>query len=220
MRIDVLFDTTCPWCFLGKRRLELTLKQKPEIKPLIIWNPFEINPEIPSQGISRDEYLRLKFKNHDHSDQTEKLLGKVGKSVGINFRFRLIKRTPNTHASHKFVQFARRCKRDGDVVEKLFRAYFIEGMDIGDQSNIFYLARTMGFDEKTLKVYLQTDQSEFDNIKSDMYLYNRGINGIPAFIVDQKFSISGAHEPRILCRLIEVAQENQTDMYNLGIQSI
>ena len=176
MRIEILFDTTCPWCFLGKHRLESALRQQTEIRTKLIWHPFVINPDIPAQGLDMDEFLKLKFGSLKRSNQIHYLLSKSGADLGINFRYDLIKRIPNTRNSHRLIRFAINYNKEIEAIESLFRAYFVMGLDIGDPHVIYNLAKEMNL---PIKDFLNDHFSKEDLDKSLKYsqqIYNKGIN--------------------------------------------
>src|SRR5215469_8591405 len=132
MRIDIISDVVCPWCFIGKRRLEKALTLRPELAPEITWRPFQLNPDMPEQGMARADYMAAKFGDSAHSRRIHQTIAEAGASVGIEFAFERIKRSPNTRDAHRLVRFATSRGRGGAVVDRLFRGYFLEGRDVGD----------------------------------------------------------------------------------------
>src|SRR5271170_1938116 len=132
MRIDIFSDTVCPWCYLGKRRFELALAARPQYEPRIVWRPFELNPDLPWEGVERAKYLTTKFGDLTQVEESHAALVRHGEAVGLQFRFDLIERLPNTRRSHLLIAHAGRNNLAAEVTERIMQAYFEEGRDIGD----------------------------------------------------------------------------------------
>ncbi len=220
MRIDVIFDTICPWCFLGKKRLERALTDKPHLNAEVTWHAFLLNPDLPPGGVERAVYLNAKFGNENRSNRVYQAIGEAGKSLGIDFDFDQIDRTPNTLDSHRFVRFAQAAGRGSEVVETLFQAYFIRGLDTGSRTALYALAEELGFDVNELRTYLYSDEDVEDIRQQNARAHRLGISGVPAFIVEDQFSISGAQEPQVIGRLLEVAEERQRELFANGLQPV
>ena len=149
MKIEIVSDTICPWCFVGKRRFELALKLRPQPGLSLTWRPYQLNPTMPSEGVDRKSYLVSKFGDLEHTERVNSRLRKVGKEVGINFRFDEISVTPNTVNSHRLIQFAKTHNaKNIDVVEELFKAYFQKSENIGDPNVLSDIAVRAGLDAK------------------------------------------------------------------------
>ena len=220
MRIDVIFDTVCPWCYLGKKRLEQSLIEKPHLSAEITWHPFMLNPDLPPEGIERGHYLNAKFGNEDRSNRALQAISEAGRTLGIHFQFDRITRTPNTLDSHRFVRFVqtRDPGRSSEVVEALFHAYFSRGLDTGSRTVLYDLVRELGYDVENLRTYLYSGE-DVDYIRQQNTRVDRiSISGVPAFIIDGKFSISGAQEPRVIGRLLEVAEERRRESFDQDLQ--
>jgi predicted DsbA family dithiol-disulfide isomerase len=187
--IEVFSDAICPWCFVGKRRLEKAL-QLLASPPEIVWRPFELNLEMPPEGMPRRVYREAKFGSWEHSLALEQHVASEGAKEGIEFRFDLIARTPNTLDAHRIVESAARRGCQDAVVEALFRAYFIEGRDIGNRET---LASIAGF---------VIDWSATADIAAVRAHEDRaaqlGIQGVPAFVRDGVLAASGAQPPAML----------------------
>src|SRR5487761_2230468 len=144
MRIDIVADVICPWCFIGKRRLETALAQRPAIAPDITWRPFQLNPDMPAEGMPREAYLAAKFGGQAHAKRINQAAVDAGNSVGIPFAFEKIQRTPNTLATHRMGRFVPREGRATELVDRLFAGYFIEGRDIGNSDVLAAIAGESG----------------------------------------------------------------------------
>ena len=220
MHIEVIFDTICPWCYLGKRRLEEALRSRPDIRPDVTWSPFLLNPHIPFQGVNRNDYLNSKFGSKTRLDHIYKSIEVLGKSLEIDFQFSRLKIIPNTIDAHRLIRYYSRLGFGSEVVEALFQAYFTRGLDTGNRALLLNLVEEIGFDSSGLRNYFFSDQDIEDIKGQNTRIQNLGINGVPAFVIDGQFSISGAQEPKIIGRLLEVAEERQKEKFSNGIQPL
>jgi predicted DsbA family dithiol-disulfide isomerase len=220
MRIDIIFDTICPWCFIGKRRLEEMLDRRPSLNAEIHWHAFLLNPDMPPEGIDYDTYMRKKFGGDLRSQKLYNAIDQAGSSVGINFDFTQVKRTPNTVDSHRLVRFAAHQDRAAEMVEALYQNYFMAGRDTGNRSVLIDIGIELGFDEMDLRKYLYSDEDIADIQEQNPRSHRLGISGVPAFIFAEKFSISGAQDPDVLERMLNIAEEKQREFYEAGIQPV
>ena len=210
MRIDVYSDTICPWCFIGKRRLEAALALRPEVPVEMHWRPFQLNPEMPRAGIARDTYLAAKFGGSQRARQIYDMIREAGEGAGIAFNFAGIGHTPNTLDSHRVIRFAQ-ARGDADpVVENLFRAYFLYQVDIGERERLVEIGSSSGLDGDELARYLDSDD-DMDTVKSeDLRARRMGIDGVPCFIVNERWAIAGAQEPEAFMPLFDLARQEAT----------
>ncbi len=205
MKIDIIFDTVCPWCYIGKRRLEMALSMRPQIKAKPNWRPFLLNPEMPPEGIDRTAYLVKKFGSESRVRRIYGAIGEAGQSVEIDFAFERIDKTPNSVDSHRLVRFAHERGLADGVAEALFVEFFINGRDIGDLRVLTEIGAANGLDAKEVEAYLNTD-ADVDTIHDENVRAHRlGINGVPSFAFNEKFVISGAQEPQVLVRMLDAA---------------
>lgn len=205
MKIDIIFDTVCPWCYIGKRRLEMALSMRPQIKAKPNWRPFLLNPEMPPEGIDRTAYLVKKFGSESRVRRIYGAIGEAGQSVEIDFAFDRIDKTPNSVDSHRLVRFAHERGLADEVAEALFVEFFINGRDIGDLRVLTEIGAANGLDAKQVEAYLNTD-ADVDTIHDENVRAHRlGINGVPSFAFNEKFVISGAQEPQVLVRMLDAA---------------
>jgi predicted DsbA family dithiol-disulfide isomerase len=208
VRIDVISDVVCPWCFIGKRRLESALElmrgrsdQAPDVE--IVWHPFQLNPDLPAEGIDRSEYIARKF-----GSRAQDIYGRVsavGRSVGIDFAFERIVRQPNTVAAHQLIAIAQDEGRQEEMVETLFQAYFLEGVDLTRTDNILTLAERAGLPRETARSALEDDARRQAVAAADHQARALGVTGVPFFIFDRRLAVSGAQEPEVLVRAISEA---------------
>lgn len=195
MRIDIVADVICPWCFIGKRRLEAALAQRPTIAPDITWRPFQLNPDMPAEGMAREDYLSAKFGGQAHAKRINQAAIDAGSTVGVPFAFEKIERTPNTLTAHRLVRFAQRTGRANELVDRLFAAYFIEGRDIGDRDTLAAIAGDSGLDAAAARDFLASTSERAEVTADDAGARRLGINAVPCFIFAGQYAISGAQEP-------------------------
>ncbi|MBK8176742.1 MAG: DsbA family oxidoreductase [Rhodospirillales bacterium] len=207
MRIQVIFDPGCPWCYIGKRQLERALAQHPSNDVHIDWWPFLLNPDLPAEGIDRTTYLIRKFGSEARVGRIHLAIADVGQSVEIDFAFDRIRRTPNTVNAHRLIRFAALYGRADAMVEALYYSHFVRGRDIGDTHFLIQLGGELGLDVRSLRSYLRSD-AELSAVYSENARAHRlGINGVPAFVFNGGFVICGAQEPLVLSRMLDLGWE-------------
>jgi predicted DsbA family dithiol-disulfide isomerase len=193
--ITVYSDVICPWCYVGKRRLESALAG-PGMPPGVrfSWRPFELNPDMPAEGIERKVYRARKF-GEARSAELDERMGGTGREVGIEFAFDRMQRTPNTRLAHRLIWEADRQQRQDAVVERLFRGYFEEGLDIGRADVLEGVAAETGLEADGVQKALTGADSLEAVTKLEQQGYAMGIQGVPFFILMAKYGISGAQPP-------------------------
>ena len=194
MRIDIYSDTVCPWCYLGKRRFELALAARPQYEPRVTWRPFELNPDLPPEGVELAPYLAARMGGPERVAQAHAELKRHGEASGIEFRFDLMKRMPNTRRSHLLMAHAARAGRQAAVKDRVMRAYFEEGCDIGDIEVLVQLAAEAGLAEHESRSALILRAGQDGVIAAERHATVLGITGVPTFVFDGKYTISGAQE--------------------------
>lgn len=207
MHIDVYSDPICPWCYIGKKRLKEALGLRPEIPAHIRWRAFQLNPDMPEEGMDRQGYLNAKFGGEERSRQIYGRIASVGAEAGISFKFDAIKTTPNTIMAHRLLRYAQRADiSQGDsVIEALFEAYFLEGRPIGDMETLLDIGSGAGLQKEPLEKYLQSDDDREDILAEDRYARTLGIGGVPCFIIDGKYALSGAQDPEAFLPIFDMA---------------
>jgi predicted DsbA family dithiol-disulfide isomerase len=211
--IDIVSDTVCPWCFIGKRRLERALAEKgAEPKVFIGWRPFQLNPEMPSEGMDRKDYLAAKFGGEQGAQRVYDNIRQAGESEGIEFNFSSVGRTPNTINSPRLIDRAGKDGKQDAVVEGLFQAYFLDGRDIGDIDVLVDVAVAGGLEGDVIRAYLESDE-DVERIRGEDAMARRmGVQGVPCFILNRKYAISGAQDPQVFLQAIaqiEAEMENE-----------
>ena len=195
--ITVYSDVICPWCYVGKRRLEVALAEAGPDMPAHIsfsWRPFELNPDMPAEGMERRSYRAAKFGDA-RSAELDLKMAETGRELGIAFAFDSMHRTPNTRLAHRLIWEAGRQGRQDAVVERLFHGYFEEGFDIGAADTLRGLAGECGLDAKGVEQAL-TEEDSLDAVtKLEQQGYRMGIQGVPFFFLLHKYGVSGAQPP-------------------------
>jgi predicted DsbA family dithiol-disulfide isomerase len=205
--IEVIFDPGCPWCFIGKRQLENALTLRPGLVATIHWWPFLLNPDMPVDGIDRTTFLMRKFGSHTRISRVFGAIADFAESVNINFAFDRIQRTPNTLNAHRLVRYADRNGRASAAVEALFVDHFVGGRDIGERGELIRIGDRLGLDPAALAAYLKSDLDVADVYAANARAHRLGINGVPTFVFEGAYVISGAQEPQVLSRMLDVARE-------------
>ncbi|BCA55247.1 putative thiol oxidoreductase, DsbA family, FrnE subfamily [Nitrospira sp. KM1] len=193
--IDIYSDVVCPWCYVGKRRLERALKLKQaagDLRPTIAWRPFQLNPTMPEGGVDRRAYLEAKFGSMEAFEQMEGHVVEAGRSEQIDFRFDSIARTPNTALAHRLIWYAGTQRKQELMVETLFRAYFEEGCDIGARPVLVSLADRAKMDAGSVQRVLDTDEGLSEVRAEEAAGHRLGIRGVPYFVLDHAYGLSGA----------------------------
>lgn len=206
--VDIVSDTICPWCYIGKRRFERALVLSGRNDVAISWRPFQLNPDMPADGMTRDDYVRAKFGGGDRPRQIYQAISESGREAGIEFQFSRIKRTPNTVLSHRLVHWSARNEVQDEIVAELFKAYFEEGLDIGDLDTLVACAVRAGLDETEARNFLMSDDGRQEVVASDVYARRLGINGVPCFIVNRKYAVSGAQPPSAFVEVFNLAERD------------
>ncbi len=208
MKIDIYSDTICPWCFIGKRRLERALAERPQPDLELTWRPFQLNPEMPPGGMDRQRYLELKFGGPAGAKQTYDNVRQAGRAEGIDFAFEAIERTPNTLDSHRLIRLAGEAGRQDAVVQALFDAYFLEAQDIGDHEVLGAAAERAGLDPEEVRAYLAGDE-DLETVRGEDAQARRiGIQGVPTYVLNGKYVLSGAHPPEVLFNMFDLGRED------------
>ncbi|MCB1493129.1 MAG: DsbA family oxidoreductase [Rhodobiaceae bacterium] len=209
--IDIVSDVMCPWCFIGKRRLERALPLLDGLAVDIRWRPFQLDPTLPPEGLDRRQYLEAKFGGGERARAIYDNITAAGAAEDIPFDFRAIKVSPNTLDAHCLIRWSANVGAQDAVVEALFSAYFTEGRNIGDHAVLIDIAEKAGMDGD-LVAELLARGADHDLVREEIMLAQRlGIDGVPCFIIANAVAIAGAHDPETLARAIrEMAERGAT----------
>ena len=191
LEIDVISDVVCPWCYLGKRKLDAAIKQVEAFSYDVRWRPFQLDPTIPPEGIARSEYMSRKF-GAEKIAAIHARLEEAGQEEGLSFAFDKITRSPNTLDAHRLIRWAQPSGKQSDIVERLFKLYFVEGQDIGDRNVLIDVARQAELDVDLI-TRLFAEGVDIVPVQEEMSTAARmGISGVPFFIFGGKYAVSGA----------------------------
>ena len=208
--IDVVSDVVCPWCYIGKRKLESALTElksrEPRLRVAVRWHPFQLNPDLPPEGIDRQDYLRAKFGSGARSEEIYARVKRVGEEVGIPFAFERISRVPNTLEAHTAIAWAQShdAAAADALVETLFRAFFVEGRFPGDRRELSRIVSAAGLRWDEAEASLASLRAQVE--AQDRESREAGINGVPFFVFGGKSAVAGAHDPPTLLRAIAAAR--------------
>ena len=198
LSVDVISDVICPWCYIGKKRLEKAIgavEGKQEVR--VRWLPYQLNPNMPKEGISRKEYRIRKFGSWERSLELDAKVVAVGETEGIHFAFDRIERTPNTVDAHRLIWLADQQGCEDALLEALFRAYFAEGRDINNRQTLIDVVAEAGLERQLAEAMLNSEEG-MDAIKEAEELFRRyRVEGVPFFIINSEITLSGAQEPDV-----------------------
>ena len=207
--VEIISDTICPWCFVGKRRFERAIAQLPMgVRVAVRWRPFELNPGMPAGGVDRRVYRSAKFGSWERAQARDAQVAAVGAREGIEFHHELIARTPRTFDAHRLVWLAEREGVQDAVVEALFRAYFGEGRDIGDAAVLAGLAGEAGIAHGAAAAMLAGDAGAAEVRAAEAEAHRQGVSGVPTFLIDGRAAFSGAQSSDLMLMHLQQAAES------------
>ncbi|MEQ9693307.1 DsbA family oxidoreductase [Shimia sp. SDUM112013] len=209
IKLDILSDPICPWCYIGKTRLEKALAQVPDHPFTIEWHPFQLNPDMPAEGMDRRTYLETKFGGKENAIKVYAEIDKHAQADGLMLDFGAIQTTPNTIDAHRLIHWAGIEGKQDAVVDALFKAYFEEGRDIGDHEVLCDIADGAGLDAAVIGKLLKSD-ADADMIRQrDAHSREMGVNSVPTFIVGNQHAVPGAQPADLWVKVIEELKEQQ-----------
>lgn len=208
--IDVISDVICPWCFLGKRRLDKAIALLDDVHVMVRWRPFSLDPTIPPDGLDRSDYLSAKFGAERLTTLHDPLI-EAGRKDGVPYDFEAITRTPNTLDAHRLIRWAHTVERQHDMAERLFMAYWSEGKDVGDRAVLATEAGAVGINAQQIAELLDSDQ-DVEAVKAEIaHASHIGVTGVPTYVLGQSYALVGAQSPEVLADAISrVAKELAT----------
>jgi predicted DsbA family dithiol-disulfide isomerase len=206
LTIDIVSDVVCPWCYVGEKRLEEALAD--ESGPVVVrWRPYQLDPTIPEGGLDRAEYMEKKFGKSGRLQSVHDNLTRLGAEVGVPFAFDKIKRSPNTLDAHRLIRWAAPAGVQAEVADRLFKAYFVEGRDIGDRKVLIEIASACGLDAGEVEKLL-ADGADSDLVRQEIeQAQAMGVSGVPFFIFGGRLGVPGAQEPSVLRQAMAEARQ-------------
>jgi predicted DsbA family dithiol-disulfide isomerase len=204
IKIDIVSDVVCPWCYIGKRRLEKALDRLADRFTFKIeYHPFELNPAIPAAGADQKKYLTEKFGGDERYMKITQHVSKIAEAEGLEFRFDRQKVSPNTRLLHRIIMLALQQRKQADVKEAFMKAYFTDGIDLSDKKNVLSVAVAAGLNETTVHQIMQSQQFEAEVITAEHEMQKLGITGVPFYILQNKYGVSGAQPTETFQKAIE-----------------
>ena len=203
IKIDIISDVVCPWCFIGKKRLDNAINKYKDYKFDINWHAFQLNPDMPNNGINRKLYLSSKFGGENRAQDIYKNIEMAGLSSGIQFNFEKIITMPSSFNAHILIEYSKEQNLQNKISEELFNAFFIEGKNIGEFNILSELADNSNILNFSKKVILERKDLIDNVLKSDTSSRDRGISGVPFFIINDNYAVSGAQESEVFEKIFE-----------------
>ena len=207
VKLDILSDPICPWCYIGKTHLDKALAEVPDHPFVIEWHPFQLNPDMPREGMDRREYLERKFGGKEGAVKAYAPVVEHAEKAGLTINFEAMKRTPNTLDAHRLIHWAGIEGKQAPVVDALFQAYFVDAKDIGDQAVLAEIAQAAGMEADVAARLLEGD-SDVQAIRDrDAHSREMGVSSVPTFIVANQHAVPGAQPPELWKQVIEDIQK-------------
>ncbi|QHQ34696.1 DsbA family oxidoreductase [Algicella marina] len=201
--LDIIFDPICPWCYIGKSKLEKALAERPDFAFDIHWRPFQLNPDMPAEGMDRRAYLEAKFGGKEGAVKVYSQIAQAAEAAGLEIDFEKMKRTPNTIDAHRLIKWAKVEDRQGAVVSQLFDRYFRQGQDISDHEVLVAVAKTAGMESEVVARLLTGDADVAETRAEDEQARRMGVTGVPTFIVGGRYAVPGAQDKDVWLRVID-----------------
>ena len=201
--LDILSDPICPWCYIGKVKLDRALEARPDFHFDIHWRPFQLNPDMPPEGMDRRTYLETKFGGPEGAHQVYGQIETAAEAAGLDIDFAAITRTPNTIDAHRLIRWARIEGRQSLVVNQLFHRYFKKGEDISDHAVLVSVAESAGLDAELVRRLLASDADLEETRAADAEARQMGVTGVPTFIVGQRYAVPGAQDTEMWIRAMD-----------------
>lgn len=209
LHLTIVSDAICPWCWIGKRRLDQALailaEHEPDLAFEVSYFPFMLNPDMPAEGVDRASYRAAKFGSLERSRELDAQVAAAGAESGLEFRHDRMTRTPNTTNAHRLSRFAAEAGRQREVVEAIFRAYFNEGRDIGDIAVLAEIADANGMDGAAILSRLRSDEGVAEVRAQAASASRAGINGVPSFVLNRHLLFSGAQPTEVMADALAAA---------------
>lgn len=202
VKLDILSDPICPWCYIGKTHLDKALANMPEHPFVIEWHPFQLNPDMPDAGMDRREYLERKFGGKDGAVRAYAPVVEHAENAGLKIDFEGMKRTPNTLDAHRLIHWAGIEGKQNAVVDALFDAYFVQARDIGDPEVLSDIADSAGMDAAVVMKLLKSDADREDIRNRDTHSREMGVSSVPTYIVANQHAVPGAQPPEMWTKVI------------------
>ncbi|MBM1632011.1 DsbA family oxidoreductase [Sulfitobacter mediterraneus] len=203
IKLDIMSDPICPWCYIGKAHLDKALAQRPDHPFVIEWHPFQLNPDMPAGGMDRRDYLEGKFGGKEAAVRAYAPVVEHAEKAGLNINFEAMQRTPNTLNAHRLIHWSGIEGRQTAAVSALFKAYFVDARDIGDAEVLADIADSIEMDAAVVAKLLLTDEDTQAIRDRDAHSRQMGISSVPTFIVGNQHAVPGAQPPALWLKVID-----------------
>ena len=208
IRIDIFADVVCPWCYIGEKRLQGALEQRPELEIERHWQPFQLRPEMPQDGVDWQQWANEKFGGMERADEVFSHVTGVGRDLGIELNFDRMTRAPNTANAHRLILLAAGQDREWEAVDALYRAHFTDGRNLSDLDELTATAGEIGLDPDEVQAFLRTDEGLNIVRQSQEVASQLGISGVPFFIFNSQYAVSGAQPEEVFLNVLDRLQED------------
>ena len=211
IKLDIMSDPICPWCYIGKTQLDQALASHPDHPFTVEWHPFQLNPDMPAEGMDRRAYLEGKFGGKAEAVQVYGNIERQARTLGLSIDFAAMKRTPNTINAHRLIHWAGLEQKQQGLVDALFDAYFCKGVDIGESDNLCDIAEKAGLERDVIAHLLDGDTDCQMIRERDAHSRKMGVNAVPTFIVANQHAVPGAQTPEVWATIIADLQTQIED---------
>src|SRR5436190_377116 len=209
--IEVVSDVIWPWCYIGKRRMENAVQAlKARFDFDIVYSPFELNPDMPSAGVDQKAFLAKKFGSDDRYAALTQNVTKIAASEGLHYDFERQHVIPNTRVLHRMISYARKERKQAEINEAFMKAYFEDGIDLSKTDNILGVCEKVGLEKSKAEIFLRSDEGLADVEAAELLNHERGISGVPFFVINGKYGISGAQQAEVLTSAFEEIMKKET----------
>ena len=207
IEVTIISDAVCPWCLIGKRNFEAARAQRPDLDIAIEWRPFQLNPDMPREGMDRKTAIARKFGSLENARQIYERVSQAGQGAGVEFNFEAIPKTPNTLDAHRLIHWAGQVGLQDVMVEVLFRLFFQDGQDIGDSAILIKAAAEAGLESQRIAQKLASEEDLELVRQQDFQARSQGVNGVPFFVFNKHYGLSGAQPPEVFLQVFEQLQQ-------------
>jgi predicted DsbA family dithiol-disulfide isomerase len=211
LKIEIFADLVCPWCFIGKRRLEHAMTMRPEVPVDKTWRPYQLNPDMPAGGVAAEAFWLEKFGAPTLIEERRAAVRQAGASVGIAFAFDRIAHEPNSLDAHRVVRFAAREGKADDMVEALLRAHFLDGRDIGDRATLAAIAGETALDARAASEFLASEGERDAVLAEGSNAREFGVTAVPCFVFERQYAVAGAQEPEFFLPIFDLIETRHRD---------
>lgn len=207
IRIDIFSDVVCPWCYIGETRLRAALGQRPGVEAELHWQPFQLQPDMPREGVDWHEYAQKKFGGLERAGEMFEHVTSVGQELGLELNFDRMTRSPNTADAHRLILLARNFDREWETAHALFRAHFTDGRNLSDHAELAAITGDAGLDADQVRAFLESDEGLDLVQQSQESAGEIGITGVPFFIFNSQYAVSGAQPEEVFLSVLDRLEE-------------